>query len=62
MTNKTTMPDPVAWESTTPAYRKYVTDSTYQRFSDKSKRWYKPYRCASCDGAQTAAPKFGEEE
>lgn len=40
--------EPIAWESTTPAYRKYITDSTYQRFSAEVRKWYKPYRCAAC--------------
>jgi hypothetical protein len=40
-----------AWESTTPAYRKYITDSTYQRFSPEVRKWYKPYRCAACVSA-----------
>jgi hypothetical protein len=38
----------IAWESTTPCYVKYVTEERYQKFSDKAKRWYKPYRCSAC--------------
>jgi hypothetical protein len=40
--------EPIAWESTTPVYIKYVTDSRYQKFHPLVKKWYKPYRCSSC--------------
>lgn len=40
--------EPVAWESTTVCYTKYVTDARYRKFSDAAKKWYKPYRCSSC--------------
>lgn len=48
--------EPMAWESTTPGYIKYVTDSRYQKFSDETKRWYKPYRCSECSPAPEATP------
>lgn len=38
----------IAWESTTPGYRKYITESTYQRFSPEIRAWYKPFRCSNC--------------
>ena len=40
--------EPVAWEATTDAYIKHITDAQYQRFSTEVKRWYKPYKCSSC--------------
>ncbi|KVO11735.1 hypothetical protein WJ73_19495 [Burkholderia ubonensis] len=39
---------PIAWEATTPAYIKYITDERYQKFSPAVRKWYKPYRCSSC--------------
>jgi hypothetical protein len=47
----------VAWESTTPVYRRFITDERYQRLSPESRRWYKPYRCPHCaDAVPTAQP------
>ncbi|WP_198297932.1 Lar family restriction alleviation protein [Bordetella genomosp. 9] len=40
--------EPIAWESTTPVYFKYITDSQYRKFSAKVRAWYRPYRCATC--------------
>ena len=40
--------EPAAWESTTIAYTKFVSDRRYQKFSDAVKKHYKPYRCSSC--------------
>ena len=39
---------PVAWESTTPGYIKYITQARYEKFSPAVRRWYKPYRCSGC--------------
>ncbi|WP_342705199.1 hypothetical protein OHZ10_29415 [Burkholderia arboris] len=41
-------PEPIAWESTTVAYTKYITDERYQKFSPEVRKWYKPYHCSSC--------------
>lgn len=38
----------ISWESTTPCYIKYITDSHYRKFSPRVRSWYKPYRCTSC--------------
>lgn len=38
----------VAWESTTPGYIKYITQTRYEKFSPAVRRWYKPYRCSGC--------------
>ena len=40
--------EPVAWESTTPGYIKYITQARYEKFSPAVRRWYKPYRCPGC--------------
>ena len=40
--------EPVAWESTTPGYIKYITQARYEEFSPAVRRWYKPYRCSGC--------------
>ncbi|KWR88794.1 hypothetical protein [Cupriavidus sp. IDO] len=34
-----------AWESTTAAYMKYVTDERYHKFSAAVQKWYQPIRC-----------------
>lgn len=41
-------PEPIAWESTTAVYTKYITDERYQKFSPEVRKWYKPYRCSAC--------------
>lgn len=50
------MPEPVAWESTTLGYIKYVTDERYRKFSTEVQRWYKPYRCSHCADLAHPAP------
>jgi hypothetical protein len=47
--------EPTAWEATTPVYRKYITESTYQKFSPEARKWYRPYRCSACAAAPQAA-------
>ena len=42
---------PIAWESTTPVYVKFITDERYQRLRPGYKKWYKPYRCSQCSAA-----------
>jgi hypothetical protein len=46
--------EPVAWESTTPGYIKYITQARYEKFSPNVQRWYKPYKCSSCAAPQPA--------
>jgi hypothetical protein len=41
-------PAPIAWEATTSAYIKFITQERYSRFAPAVQRWYKPYRCSSC--------------
>lgn len=40
--------DGIAWESTTVAYKKYITDGKYQKLKPSYRKWYKPYMCSSC--------------
>lgn len=69
--------EPVAWESTTVCFSKYISDRIYNLFSDEAKRWYKPYRCSQCESSvdtrtavlvaetaqsRIAASKPGEDE
>ena len=42
---------PIAWESTTPVYVKFITDERYQRLRPGYNKWYKPYRCSQCAAA-----------
>lgn len=37
----------VAWESTTEAYKKYITQQQYETFNENFQSWYKPYK-SSC--------------
>ncbi|UAN04418.1 hypothetical protein [Achromobacter mucicolens] len=55
--------DAIAWESTTPAYIMFITDSRYRKFSPAVRKWYRPYRCASCAAlsAQPGAQKGGSD-
>ena len=55
--------EPFAWESTTPAYNKFITQSRYEKFSPEMQRWYKPFMCSSCAAlveAQQPAPSAAE--
>lgn len=45
---------PIAWESKTPFFRKYLTQATYERLGERFRSWYKPYRCSNCGGAEPA--------
>lgn len=42
---------PIAWESTTPVYVKFITDERYQKLRPGYQKWYKPYRCSQCAAA-----------
>ncbi|WP_261533597.1 hypothetical protein [Burkholderia multivorans] len=53
-------PEPIAWESTTVAYAKYITDERYQKFSPEVRKWYKPYRCSAC--SQPRAEVTGDDK
>lgn len=47
--------EPIAWEATTPAYTKYITDARYQKLHPGFKPWYKPYRCSRCSESPATA-------
>ena len=38
----------ITWESTMFGVKRFVTEKQYQGFSEKVRRWYRPYRCVSC--------------
>jgi hypothetical protein len=48
--------EPIAWESTTPAYFKFITDSRYRKFSPAVRKWYRPYRCSTCAALSPTQP------
>lgn len=52
----------IAWEATTPAYIKFITQSRYEKFSPAVRRWYKPYRCSNCDTHPRATPDEVERD
>ena len=54
--------EPIAWESTTFGYRKYLTQAQYERIGDRFRKWYKPYRCSACTNHEASAPGLSEEE
>jgi len=54
--------EPIAWESTTPFYRKYLTQSGYERIGEQFRKWYKPYRCSACANTAPAAAQAGLSE
>jgi hypothetical protein len=44
--------EPVAWESTTPVYHRFITDTRYQALRPETRKWYKPYLCPHCVAPQ----------
>lgn len=44
--------EPLVWESMTPVYIKYITDSRYQKLHPGFQKWYKPI----CEKCHRAAP------
>jgi hypothetical protein len=40
--------EPIAWESTTPVYTKFITQDRFEKLRPEAQRWYKPYRCSVC--------------
>lgn len=45
--------EPIAWESTTLYYKKYITESRYQKLDKRYRKWYKPYLCSHCKNNRT---------
>lgn len=39
----------IAWEATTIVYTRFITQAKYGKLSNAMRRWYKPYRCSSCN-------------
>lgn len=39
--------EPLRWESTTPAYTRWITDSRYHKLPAYARRWYRPI-CPNC--------------
>lgn len=54
--------EPIAWECTTPVLFKYVTDSKYRKFRPAVRKWYRPYRCASCAALSAPQAEQGERD
>lgn len=40
--------EPIAWESRTPVYKKYITETKFRKLRPAYQKWYKPYKCSSC--------------
>jgi hypothetical protein len=40
--------EPIAWKAITLGYRKFVTQSQYEKFSLSAQCWYVPFSCDSC--------------
>lgn len=38
----------ITWESTTEAYKPYLTEVQYQKLPPGYQSWYRPYRCTRC--------------
>ena len=34
----------IAWESMTPCYTRYITDTKYNKISPNAQKWYRPYQ------------------
>lgn len=39
--------EPLAWESTTPVYTRYITEARYQKLMPEFQKWYRPI-CPTC--------------
>jgi hypothetical protein len=48
--------EPLVWESTTPAYIRFVSDRRYRAFSSAVRKWYRP----ACPVCRTRAAGEGE--
>jgi hypothetical protein len=47
--------EPLTWESTTPAYTRWITDSRYRKLRPYARKWYRPAcpRCAALRASNT---------
>lgn len=47
--------EPVAWEAPQGyGIKRFISQSQYEKFSPEIRKWYKPFKCSSCD---TSPPK-----
>lgn len=44
-----------AWESTTPVYKRWITDSLYRRLRPGYRKWYRPI-CSQCGPTKLPTP------
>ena len=44
--------EPLAWESTTPVYVRFITQRRYERLHPIFRKWYRPI-CQTCAAAKT---------
>jgi hypothetical protein len=51
--------EPLVWESTTPVYTKFITDSRYRKLRPAYQKWYRPV-CQKCAAASPFAGEGGE--
>jgi hypothetical protein len=51
--------DPIAWESSSAGFKRYITQATYEKMKPAIQRWYQPYKCATCkEGLQVEDEPF----
>jgi len=55
------MSEPIAWESTTVVFKRFLTETQYQRLRPSYRRWYRPYRCACCTALTSPLALDGRE-
>lgn len=53
--------EPVVWESTTPCYVKYITQSRYEKFSEEIKKHYKPFSCSNCQDSSARIAQLEDQ-
>jgi hypothetical protein len=49
---------PAYWESTTPYYTRWITDSKYQKIWPECRKWYRPI-CPKCGPTSPKPPSVG---
>lgn len=54
-------PAPIGWESMTIGFIRYVSHERYMKFSPGAKKWYKPYRCSSCEADEECTGEHQEK-
>jgi len=51
-----------AWESTTPVFTKFITQSRYARLRPNLQRFYKPFKCSNCETPQQPEAQQAAQE